>query len=58
MDGVEIINIICEYERLIDPLWGLGFSLICLVIAIIGMCTVHNDTIQKRKWRLLQRERS
>lgn len=48
MAGVEIINTIYEYERLIDPLWGFGFGLICLVIAIIGMCAVYNDAIQQK----------
>ena len=47
MDGVEIINIIYEYERLIHPFWSLGFGIICFVIAIIGMCTVYYDTIQR-----------
>ena len=48
MAGVEIINIIYEYERLIHPLWCLLFGLICLVLGIIGMCTVHHVAIQKK----------
>lgn len=53
MVGVEIINTIYEYERVIDPLWALSFGCICFVLGVIGMCTVYYDVIQKWLIRII-----
>ena len=47
MNGVEILNTIYEYEPLINPVWALVFGILGLIIAIIGMCTINYETIQK-----------
>lgn len=46
MDGVEVLNTIYEYGRLIHPMWCMIFILASLVIAILGLITVDCDIAQ------------
>ena len=46
MEGVEILNIIHTYSRLVHPDWVIALGIAIIIISIIGICTVNHPTIQ------------
>lgn len=46
MTGVEILNTVYEYGRLISPVWFVSFGAVTLLICILGLCTVSFDKVQ------------